>query len=178
MMILDTTSHARPGTGAEPPALFPRYFNAKILWNRDHRERSARVFRNILLGSVSKESVRADIEAAKLASERAAAIVHRKMGRGRASLAGIAGSAPLVGILGTVFGIAGSFRGVNGEKSAIMAALAQDLSQAIIPTAVSLLIAPWWCHAYLSSELETLDIEMRAASLDLANSLSLLRQRH
>ena len=124
--------------------------------------------------------MRADIEAAKLASERAAALIHRKMGRGRASLAGIAGSAPFVGILGTVFGISSSFGGVDGEKCTIMAALTENLAEAIVPTAVGLLIAIFatWCHSYIRGELEVFDVEMRAASLELANSLSLLRQRH
>jgi biopolymer transport protein ExbB/TolQ len=61
--------------------------------------------------------VRYDIEAAKLTSERAAAVVHRKMGRGRASLAAIASSAAFIGIFGTVVGIVDSFVGCGGEKS-------------------------------------------------------------
>jgi biopolymer transport protein ExbB/TolQ len=129
---------------------------------------------------VSKESVRADIEAARLASERAAALILRKMGRGRASLAGIAGSAPFVGMAGTVRGIFSSFVGCSGEKSACMAAVIWRLSEAIAPTALALLIAllAWWCHDYLCARLKALDTEMRAATLELANSLSLLRQRH
>jgi biopolymer transport protein ExbB/TolQ len=123
--------------------------------------------------------VRADIEAAKLASERAAAVLHRKMGRGRASLRAIASSAPFIGILGTVIGIWSSFGGVNGEKSAIIAVLMWRRAEAITPTAAGLLIAIFasWCQGYLCSELEAFDTEMRAATLELANSLSLLRHR-
>jgi biopolymer transport protein TolQ len=124
--------------------------------------------------------VRADIEAAKLASERVAAILHRKMGRGRASLAMIASSAAFLGLLGTVFGIINSFVGCGGEKSICMAAVTMNLSEAIIPTAVGMSIALWatWCHKYVCSELEIFDTEMRAATLELANSLSHLRQRN
>ena len=117
--------------------------------------------------------MRHDIEAAKLASERAAAIVLRRMGRGRASLAGIASSAAFVGLFGTVIGIVTSFRGFDGEKSAIMAALANNLSEAIIPTAVGLFVAIFatWSHRYLCIQLEALDVEMRAATLEMANLL-------
>jgi biopolymer transport protein ExbB/TolQ len=128
----------------------------------------------------SGEPVRADIESARLASERVAAILHRKMGRGRASLRAIASSALFIGILGTMIGIWSSFGGVNGEKSAIIAALMWRLAEAITPTAAGLLIAIFasWCHGYLCSELVAFDTEMRAATLELANSLSHLRQRN
>jgi biopolymer transport protein ExbB/TolQ len=44
-------------------------------------------------------------------------------------------------------------------------------------TAVGLLIAIFalWGHGYLCNRLEALDTEMRVASLELANSLSLLQ---
>jgi biopolymer transport protein ExbB/TolQ len=111
--------------------------------------------------------VRYEIEAAKLAAERAAALVHRKMGRGRASLAAIASSAFFAGIVGTVFAIVNSFVGCGGEKSTCMAAVTLNLSEAIIPTAAGLSIALFasWSHRYLCSELEALDIEMKNAAL-------------
>jgi biopolymer transport protein ExbB/TolQ len=119
--------------------------------------------------------MRYDIEAAKLASERAAAIVLRKMGRGRASLAAIASSAFFVDSLATVIGIVTSFRGVDGEKSTAMAFLLELLSEAIVPTAYGLFLAvfAFWCHSCVSRQLETLDTEMRAATLEMANALSL-----
>jgi biopolymer transport protein ExbB/TolQ len=119
-------------------------------------------------------AVRYDIEVAKLA-ERAAAIVLRKMGRGRASLAAIASSAFFVGSLATVIGIVTSFRGGVGEKSTAMAFLAELLSEAIVPTAYGLLLAIFasWCHRYLCIQLEALDTEMRAATLEMANVVSL-----
>lgn len=121
--------------------------------------------------------MRYDIEAAKLASERAAAIVHLKMRRGRASLAAIASSAAFVGILGTSIGIVTSFRGLGTEKSTAIANLAELLSEAIVPTAAGIAIAilATWSHAYVSRQLEIFNLEMRAASLELANALSLLR---
>jgi biopolymer transport protein ExbB/TolQ len=121
-----------------------------------------------------------EIEAVLQACGRTARLVHRKMGRGRASLAGIASSAPFVGVLATVVGIVTSFRGVNGEKTAAMAFLTGLLSEAIIPTAAGILVAIFaaWGHSYLCRQLESVDLEMRVAALELANSLSLLRQRN
>lgn len=122
--------------------------------------------------------VRVEIELARNASERTGADVYRRMGRGRSSLAAIASSAFFVGIIGTVFAIVNSFTGVDGEKSAIMAAITWSLSQAIIPTAAGLLIAIFASvgNRYIGAQLEAFDFEMRAATLELANSLSLLRQ--
>jgi biopolymer transport protein ExbB len=119
--------------------------------------------------------VRYDIEAVKLASERAAAIVRQKMGRGRASLAAIASSAAFIGFFGTVVGIITSLRGLGTEQSTGMAYLAKYLCEAIVPTAWGILIAIFasWGHSYLCNQLEALGTEMRAASLELANSLSL-----
>lgn len=124
-------------------------------------------------------SKRVDIEIVLLASGRAAAEARRKMGRGRASLTGISSSAFFVGVVGSVFAIVNSFTGVNGEKTTIMAALARSLSQAIVPTAAGLSIAilAMWGNRYIGSQLDIFDIQMRAATLELANALSLLGQR-
>ena len=122
-------------------------------------------------------SVRYDIEIAKLASQRTAAMVHQKVGRGRSSLAAIATSSLFVGTLGTVLGIVGSFHGVDGEKSALLAALNWSLAEAIYPTLASLLVGLFatWFHSYISNQLDIFDTEMKAATLELANALSLLK---
>jgi biopolymer transport protein ExbB/TolQ len=82
-------------------------------------------------------------------------------------------------MVGTVFAIVNSFVGCGGEKSTCMAAVTLNLSNAIIPTAAGLLIATLasWGNRYLCVQLEVFDMEMRVATLELANSLSLLRQR-
>jgi biopolymer transport protein ExbB/TolQ len=73
------------------------------------------------------------IEAAERCSSRRAAAVRLEMRRGLTSLASIASVAPLFGLFGTAYGVADSFRGVDGERTAIMAALAQLLSESIAP---------------------------------------------
>jgi biopolymer transport protein ExbB/TolQ len=117
--------------------------------------------------------MRHDIEAAILASERAAAIVHQKMGGGRASLAAVASSASFIGILATLIGIATSFRGLGTERSTALSYLARYLCEAIVPTAEGILLAIFasWGHRYLTAQMEALDTEMRVATLDLANLL-------
>jgi biopolymer transport protein ExbB/TolQ len=115
-------------------------------------------------------------QAARRASMRAAAIVHGQMKRGLGSLAAIASTAPWLGVFATVFGIVNSFRGVDGEKTTIMAAICRELSVAIVPTALGLIVAlaALWCYKYLLTEVEIFDSEMKSASLDLVNNLGRL----
>jgi biopolymer transport protein ExbB/TolQ len=96
------------------------------------------------------------------------------MKRGVNSLATIASIAPWLGLLLTLLGIINSFRGVGGEKSAIMAALAESLAEALAPAALGLLVAipPLWFYKYLRGELEALDVEMNNTSLELTNAHS------
>ncbi len=63
------------------------------------------------------------------AMDRSAAIVHEQMKDGVSSLATIATIAPLVGVFGTVIGIANSFRGISGERSTDMAAVGRETYQ-------------------------------------------------
>jgi hypothetical protein len=119
------------------------------------------------------------LQAVRQASKRAAAGVHGEMKQGLTALATIASVAPFVGFFGTVFGIVNSFRGVDGSKSWIMAAVTELLSESIWPTALGLLVGliSLWFYKYLSGRLETLDREMDNASLELVNQLSRCRAR-
>ena len=114
------------------------------------------------------------IEAVARHSARAAARVHQRMKRGLDSVASIAATAPLVGLFGTVVGIVDSFHVETGPN--FRAYFARAISQSLITTAFGLLvaIAASYFYTYLSSRLETLDLEMQNASLDLLNRLVLL----
>lgn len=94
------------------------------------------------------------------------------------SLATIASIAPLVGVAGTILGILNNFPGFDGEKSAILAMTEGLLSDSLVPTAFGLAVALFaYCgYKYWLNRLEALDVEMEAASLQLANELSRLRQ--
>ena len=91
--------------------------------------------------NVSSEISGETIEASTRALERAEAIVHAELKRGVSTLATIGSSAPFVGLFGTVVGIINAFRGIATEKSAGLGAVAGGISEALVTTAVGLLVA-------------------------------------
>ena len=106
--------------------------------------------------------------------------VRLEMKRGLSSLASIASTAPLVGLLGTVIGILDSFRGCIGQKWFCAMAVLEGVTEALVSTALGLLVAvpAVWFHNYLSNKMEAFDVEMELASLELVNYLDLrLRQQ-
>ena len=113
------------------------------------------------------------VTAAIHAAGRAADLVHRRMALGLDGLATVAATAPLLGFIGTVSGIIGSFRGVTGNKSTIMAALANCLSQSLVPAALGLAVAIVASvgHQHFRSRLAYIDIEMQHAARTLPNYL-------
>jgi len=119
-------------------------------------------------------SNRAAILATVRAAERAAAEIHLEMKRGVNSLATIACVAPWLGLLITVIGIAGSFRGCDGPRSFCMAAIAEGLADALARAALGLLVGilALWSYRYLSGQVEEFDLEMRCMTLELARALS------
>ena len=111
----------------------------------------------------------------KRAMMRAAAIAHRQLSQGLNSLATIASLAFWVGILGTLAGIFGAFRGGSSSREAVMAAISAELSKACVPAAAGLLIAIFALssYKYLTGRLECFDREMENASVELTNLLGL-----
>jgi biopolymer transport protein ExbB/TolQ len=111
---------------------------------------------------------------AEHAAERMATAVHREMARGLFGLATVAATAPFVGVLGTLLGIFDSFKGGGGEKTAIMAALAENLSEAMIPTAfgVAVAVAALAGYEYLTVQMADLDADMRGAILAMPSQLA------
>ncbi len=108
---------------------------------------------------------------------RSAALVHEEMKEGLDGLASIASIAPLLGLLGTVIGIADSFAGCGGERSACMAAVFYRLSGSMWFTALGLLVGltSLWGHRYLTARLGAVDLDIRSASLHLINQLARYR---
>lgn len=97
------------------------------------------------------------------------------MKRGLDGLATVASTAPLLGLFATILCMSNSFPGCGGERSACMAAVFDRLSASLIPAALGLLVAvpALWCYKYLRSEMETFDIGIRNATLELLNHLIL-----
>lgn len=101
------------------------------------------------------------------------------MKEGLYSLATIACLAPWAGLFGTVSGIVGSFGGITGPRREIYAAVSGRLSESMVPTAFGLMvgIVSLCCYRYLEDRLQTLDLEMEGATLELMNQLSRFRGR-
>ena len=81
------------------------------------------------------------IEASKRALERTEAIVHAELKRGLGGLATIGSTAPFVGLFGTVMGILNAFIGINNSKATGLAAVAGGIAEALVTTAIGLLVA-------------------------------------
>jgi hypothetical protein len=113
------------------------------------------------------------MQSVELASQRAAISARTTMSRGIQSLTLISATAALIGFFGTVVGIMNSFKSMGTSKTTAMAAIADRLSQAMVPGILGLLVAilALWFHRYLSNELEAFDVQMKNASADLVNRL-------
>jgi len=118
---------------------------------------------------MSSEISGSEIEASRRALERAEAIVHAELKRGIGTLATIGSSAPFVGLLGTVVGIINAFKGISSEKSTGLAAVAGGISEALVTTAVGLLVAipGVWAYNYFTNRVEAFDVEMGNSSSEL-----------
>src|SRR3989440_8274853 len=92
--------------------------------------------------SASQQVSDADvIEAAKRGLERSVAIVHAEMKRGLSALATIGSTAPFVGLFGTVVGILNAFKGIEQSKLTGLSAVAGGIAEALVTTALRLLVA-------------------------------------
>jgi biopolymer transport protein ExbB/TolQ len=111
------------------------------------------------------------VELAERSMHRSSSEVHLEMKRGLSGLATIASTAPLVGMFGTVTGIFDAFKGCGGSHWACLAATIEGICEALVTTALGLLVAvpTLWCYNYLSHKMEAFDIEMEVASLELLN---------
>ena len=111
------------------------------------------------------------IEAAKRGLERSVAIVHAEMKRGLSGLATIGSTAPFVGLFGTVLGIINAFNGIQAEKATGLSAVAGGISEALITTALGLLVAvpAVWAYNYFTNKVEAFDVEMDKSSMELIN---------
>lgn len=119
-------------------------------------------------GQVTDEEV---IEAAKRGLERSVAIVHAELKRGLSGLATIGSTAPFVGLFGTVVGIINSFKGIAAQKSAGLSSVAGGISEALVATALGLLVAipAVWAFNIFTNKVEAFDVEMDNSSMELIN---------
>jgi biopolymer transport protein ExbB/biopolymer transport protein TolQ len=120
---------------------------------------------------ISTEIPGEEIEASKRALERAEAIVHAELKRGVSGLATIGSTAPFVGLFGTVVGIINAFKGIAAEKATGLSAVAGGISEALVATALGLLVAipAVWAFNYFTNKVEAFDVEMENSSMELIN---------
>ncbi|MCL6565027.1 MAG: MotA/TolQ/ExbB proton channel family protein [Acidobacteriia bacterium] len=111
------------------------------------------------------------IEAARRGLERSVAIVHADMKRGLSGLATIGSTAPFVGLFGTVVGIINAFKGISEQKAAGLSAVAGGIAEALVATALGLLVAipAVWAYNYFTNKVEAFDVEMDNSSMELIN---------
>ena len=121
--------------------------------------------------NMSSEISGETIEASKRALERAEAIVHAELKRGVSTLATIGSSAPFVGLFGTVVGIINAFKGIASEKSTGLGAVAGGISEALVTTAIGLVVAipAVWMYNYFAGRIEAFDVEMGNSSSELVD---------
>src|SRR5205807_324068 len=123
----------------------------------------------IILFIMSGWSIGVMIEASKRALERTEAIVHAELKRGLGGLATIGSTAPFVGLFGTVMGILNAFIGINNSKATGLAAVAGGIAEALVTTAIGLLVAipAVMMFNYLTGRVEAFDVEMDNSSSEL-----------
>jgi len=111
------------------------------------------------------------VDAAKRGLERSVAIVHAEMKRGLAGLATIGSTAPFVGLFGTVVGIINAFKGISAQKATGLSAVAGGIAEALVTTAIGLLVAvpAVWAYNIFTSRVEAFDVEMDNSSMELVN---------
>jgi len=111
------------------------------------------------------------VEAAKRGLDRSIAIVHADMKRGLSGLATIGSTAPFVGLFGTVAGIINAFKGIAASKATGLSAVAGGISEALVTTALGLLVAipAVWAFNYFTNKVEAFDVEMDNSSMELIN---------
>jgi biopolymer transport protein ExbB/biopolymer transport protein TolQ len=96
--------------------------------------------------------------------------------RGLGGLATVAATAPFVGLLGTVMGIVNAFTSIASSGSSGLAAISAGIAEALVTTALGLLVAipAVWLYNYFVNRIEFLAMEMTVAGKELADAL----QRH
>ena len=117
------------------------------------------------------------IESAERTVARQQVLVATELKRRLAVLATVGATAPFVGLLGTTIGITNSFMGIASTGGGGIEAVAGGVGEALITTAVGLLVAipALWLYNYFIARLEELFSELAYVSDELIDWLSLRR---
>ena len=115
------------------------------------------------------------IESAERTVTRQQLAIASELKRRLGALATIGATAPFVGLLGTTIGITNSFMGIAATGGGGIEAVAGGVGEALITTAVGLLVAipALWLYNYFITRLEELFAELAYASDELLEWLAL-----
>ncbi len=111
------------------------------------------------------------VDTVRRAIQRAAALTANDLKKGIPSLATIGSTAPFVGLLGTVVGVISAFQGIAATGSGGLGAVSQGISEALIETALGLVVAipAVWMYNYFTGRLEYFNVEMDNSSSELVD---------
>ena len=115
----------------------------------------------------------ADINSAERAVERNMMIILAELKRGLGILATVGATAPFVGLLGTTMGIVNSFQRMATARTAALGAISAGIAEALITTALGLLVAipAVWAYNYFTTKIENLTVEMTYTSKEMIDYL-------
>ena len=119
----------------------------------------------------SKEIPGEAVEATRRALERATAICIQNFKKSLSNLATIGSTAPFVGLFGTTIGIINAFQGMATEESAGIGAVAGGISEALVTTALGLLVAvpAVWLYNVFTNKIELFTVEMDNSTSELVD---------
>jgi biopolymer transport protein ExbB/TolQ len=101
-------------------------------------------------------------------------VVADDLGRGNATLATIATTAPFIGLFGTVVGIIHAFASIAEKSGGGFQVVSQGISEALVATALGLVVAipAAWMFNDLSGRVRRLSQDMASFSSELADALA------
>jgi biopolymer transport protein ExbB/TolQ len=111
------------------------------------------------------------VDAVNRQMERAKERETANLKKGLALIATTGSTAPFVGLLGTVVGIINSFQGLAGDGGGGLSSVAGGISEALIATAVGLLVAipAVMVYNYFNSRVEGFQIDMNDVASEVIN---------
>ena len=114
------------------------------------------------------------INCAERAAERAAAIFHRELSRGTTFLQAVVYIAPLLGMFGSAVLVMGVLHSYYNSSCDYGDCAGGGPAEIFVPLMLSLPVAIFACAGlhWLSHQVESLDLEMHTATLDLLNDLA------
>jgi biopolymer transport protein ExbB/biopolymer transport protein TolQ len=119
-------------------------------------------------GALNRDDI---VDTVRRAIQRATALTSNDLKKGIPSLATIGATAPFVGLLGTVVGVINAVAGIGSQGSAGLGAVSAGISEALIETALGLVVAipAVWMYNYFTGRLEYFNVEMDNSSSELVD---------